>query len=202
MRRNVRCPAPGRHRHRRHRRDRDRGRRHQPGGQWRRRRSEPAGFGLAAASPATSDAPTDEPSPADEDEALAVLAEIEEQVIAHPRPARRRTSARRTSSRATSSRTSCAPSSTRYPPAEAAEDNRPLRALGLLEPDQDVAELQLQLLGDQVLGFYDDNEKRMVVVTDAGPQRAGEDHVRARVHPRPAGRCLRHFVAGPRGGGR
>ena len=33
-------------------------------------------------SPATSEAPTDEPSPADEDEALAVLSEIEEQVIA------------------------------------------------------------------------------------------------------------------------
>ena len=31
-----------------------------------------------------------------------------------------------------------------------------------------MAELQLQLLGDQVLGFYDDVERRMVVVTDAG----------------------------------
>jgi hypothetical protein len=31
-----------------------------------------------------------------------------------------------------------------------------------------VAELQLQLLGDQVLGFYDDVERRMVVVSDAG----------------------------------
>ena len=39
---------------------------------------------------------------------------------------------------------------------------------GLLGADQDVAELQLQLLGDQVLGFYDDDEKRMVVVTDEG----------------------------------
>ena len=49
-----------------------------------------------------------------------------------------------------------------------ARDNLALRALGLLEPDQDVAELQLQLLGDRVLGFYDDGEKRMVVVSDAG----------------------------------
>lgn len=55
-----------------------------------------------------------------------------------------------------------------YPPDERARDNVALRALGLLEPGQDVAELQLQLLGDQVLGFYDDVEKRMVVVTDAG----------------------------------
>ena len=55
-----------------------------------------------------------------------------------------------------------------YPPEDRERDNIALRALGLLEPDQDVAELQLQLLGDQVLGFYDDVEKRMVVVSDAG----------------------------------
>jgi hypothetical protein len=55
-----------------------------------------------------------------------------------------------------------------YPPEERERDNRTLRALGLLEPDEDVAELQLQLLGDQVLGFYDPEERRMVVVTDAG----------------------------------
>ncbi|HEX5039467.1 MAG TPA: hypothetical protein VFW95_04985 [Candidatus Limnocylindria bacterium] len=55
-----------------------------------------------------------------------------------------------------------------YPAEEQERDNIALRALGLLEEDQDVAELQLQLLGDQVLGFYDDIEKRMVVVTDAG----------------------------------
>ena len=55
-----------------------------------------------------------------------------------------------------------------YPPEDRERDNVALRALGLLEPDQDVAELQLELLGDQVLGFYDDIEKRMVVVSDAG----------------------------------
>ena len=55
-----------------------------------------------------------------------------------------------------------------YPPEERERDNIALRALGLLEPDQDVAELQLQLLGDQVLGFYNKEEKRMVVVSDAG----------------------------------
>ncbi len=55
-----------------------------------------------------------------------------------------------------------------YPPEERERDNVELRALGLLESDEDVAELQLQLLGDQVLGFYDDVEKRMVVVSDAG----------------------------------
>ena len=55
-----------------------------------------------------------------------------------------------------------------YPPDDRQRDNTALRALGLLQPGQDVAELQLELLGDQVLGFYDDIEKRMVVVSDAG----------------------------------
>ena len=55
-----------------------------------------------------------------------------------------------------------------YPPEERDRDNRSLRAFGLITPDEDVAELQLQLLGDGVLGFYDDIERRMVVVTDSG----------------------------------
>ncbi len=55
-----------------------------------------------------------------------------------------------------------------YPPEDRERDNITLRALGLLAPDQDVVELQLELLGDRVLGFYDDIEKRMVVVSDAG----------------------------------
>ena len=55
-----------------------------------------------------------------------------------------------------------------YPPEEQRRDNLALRALGLLEADQDVAELQLELLGEQVVGFYDDTDKRMVVVSDAG----------------------------------
>ncbi|MGI8998958.1 MAG: hypothetical protein ACR2GO_04560 [Candidatus Limnocylindria bacterium] len=55
-----------------------------------------------------------------------------------------------------------------YPPEDREADNITLRALGLLEPDQDVADLQLELLGDSVLGFYDKIDKRMVVVSDAG----------------------------------
>lgn len=55
-----------------------------------------------------------------------------------------------------------------YPPEERERDQIALEALGLLEEGQDIAELQLQLLGDQVLGFYDDVEHRMVIVTDAG----------------------------------
>jgi hypothetical protein len=55
-----------------------------------------------------------------------------------------------------------------YPPEDRERDEIALRALGLLEEGQDIAELQLQLLGDQVLGFYDDVDRRMVIVTDAG----------------------------------
>ena len=55
-----------------------------------------------------------------------------------------------------------------YLPEERERDNIALRALGLLDPDQDVVELQLQLLGDQVLGFYNRFDNRMVVVSDAG----------------------------------
>lgn len=55
-----------------------------------------------------------------------------------------------------------------YPPERREADNVTLRALGLLEADQDVAELQLALLSDQVIGFYDDTERRMVVVSESG----------------------------------
>ena len=55
-----------------------------------------------------------------------------------------------------------------FPPAEAARDNRTLRALGLLTEEQDIRELTQQLLSGQVLGFYDFDRRRMVIVSDAG----------------------------------
>jgi hypothetical protein len=55
-----------------------------------------------------------------------------------------------------------------YPKEQQDADNVTLRALGLLKPDQDVAKLQLQLLQGQVIGFYDDKTRRMVVVSEAG----------------------------------
>jgi hypothetical protein len=51
---------------------------------------------------------------------------------------------------------------------EPALDNVTLRALGLLTADQDIVALTEQLYEAQVLGFYDFDAKRMVVVTDAG----------------------------------
>lgn len=51
---------------------------------------------------------------------------------------------------------------------EPALDNASLRALGLLDPEQDIVALTEQLYLAQVAGFYDFDAKRMVVVSDAG----------------------------------
>lgn len=47
-------------------------------------------------------------------------------------------------------------------------DNATLRAMGLLGADQDIVALTNQLYDAQVLGFYDFDAKRMVVVSDSG----------------------------------
>ncbi len=125
----------------------------------------------ASATPAPSTAsgtPASVEPSADEEELLATLAEIEEQVIAI-----RGLEAADIGPPDLITRDELPAEleelfDEAYPPEERERDNLAFRALGLLEPDQDVAELQLQLLGDQVLGFYDDDEKRMVVVTDEG----------------------------------
>lgn len=114
--------------------------------------------------PSGSTGPT---SPQDAD-VLAVLAEIEEQVIAI-----RGLEAADVGAPDLITRDELGPElealfDRSYPPDEREQDNQALRALGLLGPDEDVAELQLQLLSDQVLGFYDEIENRMVVVTDEG----------------------------------
>jgi hypothetical protein len=57
---------------------------------------------------------------------------------------------------------------------EPALDNGTLRALGLLDADQDIVALTEQLYLSQVLGYYDFDAKRMVVVTDAGLTPAAE----------------------------
>lgn len=55
-----------------------------------------------------------------------------------------------------------------HPADVVAADNALLRGLGLLTAEQDVAALQLQLLAGQVLGYYDDVTKSMVIVSEAG----------------------------------
>jgi hypothetical protein len=51
---------------------------------------------------------------------------------------------------------------------EPALDNVTLRALGLLDSSQDIVALTKQLYLAQVLGYYDFDAKRMVIVSDAG----------------------------------
>ena len=120
------------------------------------------------ASPSPEDAPTGEPSPPEGDDLLAALAEIEEQVVAIRGLEAADIGPPELLTRDEFRDELLATIEEDYPPEEQAADNASLKALGLLEPDQDIAQLQLQLLGDQVLGFYDDDEKRMVVVTDEG----------------------------------
>jgi len=55
-----------------------------------------------------------------------------------------------------------------YPPARRAADNVMFRALGLLTANQDIGQLQLRLMSGQVIGFYDDQTKRMTLVSDSG----------------------------------
>ena len=115
-----------------------------------------------------SGAPSEESPPADADEVLDALAEIEEQVVEirglpaadiGPPELLTRDEAREDLR---------ALFDEEFPQEDRDAENAALRALGLLEADQDIAELELQLLGDQVRGYYDDDEKRMVVVADAG----------------------------------
>jgi hypothetical protein len=122
----------------------------------------------ATASPSVEPEPSDaEPSP-DDEETLAILREIEEQVIAIRGLPAADIGDPDLITRAELADELVELFDEEYPPEEQEKDNFTLRALGLLEPGQDVLELQLQLLGDQVLGYYDEADKRMVVVTDAG----------------------------------
>jgi hypothetical protein len=132
--------------------------------------SEPTPSAAASPSVDPSDdaGPSAEPSVPTEAETQAVLAEIEEQVIGI-----RGLPAADIGPAEIITRDELAVElrqlfDEQYPAEERERDNVALRAFGLLAPDEDVAELQLQLLGDQVLGFYNKDEERMVVVSDAG----------------------------------
>jgi len=130
--------------------------------------ASPSADATASAAPSASAEGSPGASPPDEAEVQAILAEIEEQVIAI-----RGLEAADIGPADIIGRDELAVElqqifDEEYPPDERERDNIALHALGLLDADQDVVELQLELLGDQVLGFYDDVEQRMVVVSDAG----------------------------------
>ena len=135
---------------------------------------EPAASVTPSASPVPTDPPASEPSasvsaaPSAEADVQATLAEIEQQVIAIRGLEAADIGPPDVITRAQLGDELQELFDEQYPPEERERDNLALRAMGLLAPNEDVAELQLQMLGDQVLGFYDDVEKRMVVVSDAG----------------------------------
>ncbi|MBA2467943.1 MAG: hypothetical protein H0V37_00905 [Chloroflexia bacterium] len=56
-----------------------------------------------------------------------------------------------------------------YPQTERDDDQRVLVAFGLMEPDQDLGDLYVDLLGEQVAGYYDPETDEMVVVASNDP---------------------------------
>ena len=135
--------------------------------------SSPSASSSAPASPASTGATatveaTPDPSAPSDAEALAILTAIEEQVEAIRGLPPADIGAPELITREELRGELQQIFDEEYPPEERERDNLTLRAFGLLGPDEDVAELQLQLLGEGVLGFYDDTDQRMVVVTDSG----------------------------------
>lgn len=124
----------------------------------------PVATDTATATPAA----TDDPSATPDEDLLAVLAEIEQQVIDI-----RGLEAPDIGPAEILTRDELGEElqdlfDAEYPPEERERDDFVVKAFGLLGPDDDFAELQLELLSDQVLGFYDTEQQRMVVVSDTG----------------------------------
>ncbi len=112
--------------------------------------------------------PTEEPTPEASGEILAELAEIEEQVLELRELPRPEIPPAELMSRDALYDELVALFAEDYPEEEQFADNVTLRAMGLLEEGQDIAEIELELLSLGVLGFYDDEDKRIAVVTDVG----------------------------------
>lgn len=55
---------------------------------------------------------------------------------------------------------------TDYPAIDRQNDQRVLVAFGLLSPDQDIGDIYVELLGEQIAGYYDPETDEMVVVSD------------------------------------
>lgn len=55
---------------------------------------------------------------------------------------------------------------TDYPAVDRRNDQRVLVAFGLMDPDLDIGEIYVELLGEQVAGYYDPETDEMVVVSD------------------------------------
>lgn len=119
-------------------------------------------------SPSANGSPTVVPSPSGSQDVQAVFAQIQQQVEQLRGLAPAGIGPAEVIGRAQLEKELADQFEQDYPKARQDADNLTLRALGLLKPDQDVAKLQLQLLQGQVIGFYDDKQKRMAVVSEAG----------------------------------
>jgi hypothetical protein len=58
---------------------------------------------------------------------------------------------------------------TDYPAIDRQNDQRVLIAFGLMDPDQDIGEIYVEVLGEQIAGYYDPETDEMVVVSDDAP---------------------------------
>ena len=125
---------------------------------------------IATATPTIAPTPTPTADPAGSPAAdlLATLAEIEQQVIDIRGLPAAEIGPPEILSREEVGAELAALFESEYPPEDRERDNFVVRAFGLLGPDEDIGELQLQLLTDQVAGFYNSDDRRMVVVSDAG----------------------------------
>jgi hypothetical protein len=65
-----------------------------------------------------------------------------------------------------------------YPEHEQADDQRVLEIFGLIEPGTDIRELQSEILGEQIAGYYDPEIGAMVVVrSDEGDELSANDEL-------------------------
>ncbi|HWV24656.1 MAG TPA: hypothetical protein VNZ58_10745 [Thermomicrobiales bacterium] len=65
-----------------------------------------------------------------------------------------------------------------YPEDAQQRDQRVMELFGFIEPGTDVGQLQIDLLGEQVAGYYDPETKAMVVVSDgSGDQMSASDEI-------------------------
>ena len=88
-----------------------------------------------------------------------------------------------------STRTTC--------PANASPTRSCLTTLGLIGPNDSVAQILLDVLQEQVIGVYNQDDKTMYMLADNGQFGPDEkDTFAARIHPRPAGPVLRPEHAG------
>ena len=128
---------------------------------------QPAVGPLASATPPVA-TPTPQPSPTTSADALTVFAQIEQQVSDLRDLAAPEIGPPDVITRDQLAVELEAIFDETWTDEQLAADNLTLRAMGLLTEEQDIRVLTEQLYAGQVLGFYDFEDQRMVVVTDAG----------------------------------